>query len=228
MIKGIFVTATGTDVGKTYISALLVKKMRELGYNCGYYKPVLSGAEIINDELIPGDCEFVVKMSGLDKKPQQYASYIFKTPVSPHLAAEIENINISTKKIKTDFDNIKEDYDYIVTEGAGGIICPINLQEKKIILPDIIKLLNMDVIIVSNASLGSINSALLTVEYIKSIGINIRGIILNNFDENNFMQVDNKKQIENLTGIKIIATVKRNQANIDIDEQNLLSIFKEI
>ena len=228
MTKGIFITATGTDVGKTYISALLVKKMRELGYNCGYYKPVLSGAKIINGELIPGDCEFVVKMSGLDKNPQQYASYIFKTPVSPHLAAEIENINISTKKIKTDFDNIKEDYDYIVTEGAGGIICPINLQEKKIILPDIIKLLNMDVIIVSNASLGSINSAVLTVEYIKSIGINIRGIILNNFDENNFMQVDNKKQIENLTGIKIIATVKKNETDIDIKEENLLSIFKEI
>lgn len=61
MTKGIFVTATGTDVGKTFISALLVKKVRESGINCGYYKPALSGAEVINGELIPGDCAYVVQ-----------------------------------------------------------------------------------------------------------------------------------------------------------------------
>ena len=69
MTKAIFITATGTDVGKTYISALIVKKLRELGYNCGYFKPALSGAEIINGELIPGDCKFVIDTAGIDAKP---------------------------------------------------------------------------------------------------------------------------------------------------------------
>ena len=85
MTKGIFVTATGTDVGKTFVSGLLVKKVRECGLNCGYYKPALSGAEVINGELIPGDCAYVVQKAELQGKPQDYASYIFKTAVSPHL-----------------------------------------------------------------------------------------------------------------------------------------------
>ena len=60
--KSIFVTATGTDIGKTYISALLVKKLRDSGFNCGYYKPALSGAIKQPDgSLLPGDCDFVVK-----------------------------------------------------------------------------------------------------------------------------------------------------------------------
>ena len=73
MTKAIFVTATGTDVGKTYISALLVKKMRESGYNCGYYKPVLSGAEIIDGKLVAGDCDYVKRIAGL---PEPHMNYL--------------------------------------------------------------------------------------------------------------------------------------------------------
>ena len=92
MTKCIFITATGTDVGKTYISALLVKKLRELGYNCGYFKPALSGAEVRNGKLIPGDCNYVLKTAGIDANPMDYVSYVFKLAVSPHLASEIEKI----------------------------------------------------------------------------------------------------------------------------------------
>ncbi len=228
MTKRIFITATGTDIGKTYISGLIVKKMRENAYNCGYYKPALSGAEMVNGKLIPGDCAFVLKTAGIDKEPDKVASYIFKTAVSPHLAAEIEGVSIKKDKILNDFNNLKKEYDYIVIEGAGGIICPFNLKEEKILITDIIKMLNCDVIIVANTTLGSINSTVLTVEYIKSLGIHIRGIIINNYDENDFMQVDNKKQIEALTGIKIIAEVRENEKCLNISEENLLSIFKEI
>lgn len=228
MTKRVFITATGTDIGKTYISGLIVKKMRENGYNCGYYKPALSGAEMVNGKLIPGDCAFVLKTAGIDKEPDKVASYIFKTAVSPHLAAEIEGVSIKKDKILNDFNNLKKEYDYIVIEGAGGIICPFNLKEEKILITDIIKMLNCDVIIVANTTLGSINSTVLTVEYIKSLGIHIRGIIINNYDENDFMQEDNKKQIEALTGIKIIAEVRENEKCLNISEENLLSIFKEI
>ena len=69
MAKGIFVTATGTDVGKTYISALIVKKLRKIGINCGYFKPALSGAEIIEGEIIPGDCKYVLKQAGITSNP---------------------------------------------------------------------------------------------------------------------------------------------------------------
>ena len=74
MTKGIFITATGTDVGKTYISGLIVKKLRESGLNCGYFKPALSGAEMINGLRISGDCSYVFKQAGITLNPLNYVS----------------------------------------------------------------------------------------------------------------------------------------------------------
>ena len=224
MAKGIFITATGTDVGKTYISALIVKKLREIGLNCGYYKPALSGAEIIDGKLIPGDCDYVLKQSKINLNSTDYVSYIYKEAVSPHLAAEIENKPIKLEKIKKDFEHIKQKFDYIVVEGAGGIACPFNLGSKKLMLTDIIKALGLDIIIVASASLGTINSTLLTVEYATQHGITVKGIILNNYDENDFMHIDNKKQIEALTGIKVVSTVANNSKTIE----DLSEFFKEV
>jgi dethiobiotin synthetase len=219
MTKGIFITATGTDVGKTYVSALIVKKMRELGFNCGYFKPALSGA----DAPCLNDCEYVLNIAKIDANPKNYISYLFKPAVSPHLAGEMENNPIKLDKIKSDFERIKQEFDYVLTEGAGGIVCPFNIKEN-ILLPDVIKALGLDIIIVASASLGTINSTVLTIEYAKNHGIKIRGVILNNYDENDFMQVDNKKQIEALTGVKVIATVKENDTEIT----DISDVFMEI
>ncbi len=224
MTKAVFITATGTDVGKTYISALIVKKMRELGYNCGYFKPALSGAEIIDGKIIPGDCNYVLKQAGIETPPENYVSYVFKTAVSPHLASEIENNPIKIEKIKSDFARIKKEFDYIVVEGAGGIVCPFNLGKEKLMLPDVIKTLGLDIVIVASASLGTINSTVLTAEYAKNNGIKVRGIILNNYDENDLMQKDNKIQVEALTGIKVIAAVKKDEKDIE----DLSNIFNEV
>lgn len=224
MTKCIFITATGTDVGKTYISALLVKKLRDLGYNCGYFKPALSGAEVRNGKLIPGDCDYVLKTAGIDANPMDYVSYVFKLAVSPHLASEIEKNPIKIEKIKADFERIKKNYDYLVVEGAGGIVCPFNLSENKLMLPDVIKALDLDILVVASVSLGTINSTVLTTEYANQQGIKIKGIILNNYNENDFMQRDNKKQVENLTGVEVVATVEQNATTIS----DLSRLFKEV
>lgn len=224
MTKGIFITATGTDVGKTYVSALVVKKLRKIGLNCGYFKPALSGAEIIEGRLVPGDCDYVLKTSGINADPMDYVSYVFKTAVSPHLASEIEKNPIKIEKITSDFQRIKKDYDYLVVEGAGGIICPFNLGKDKLMLPDVIKALGLDILVVASASLGTINSTVLTIEYAKQQGINVKGIILNNYDETDFMQRDNKNQVENLTGVKVVATVKQGDTSIN----DLSDLFIEV
>lgn len=226
MSKGIFITATGTDVGKTYISGLIVKCMREARFNCGYYKPALSGAEVTAEgKIIPGDVTYVLKTAGINENPENFVSYIFKPAVSPHLAAEIENNPIKLDKIKSDFNRIKSKYDYLLVEGAGGIVCPFN-QSENLMLPDVIKALGLDIIVVASAELGGINSAVLTVEYAKSHGINVKGIILNKYDETDLMQRDNKKQIENITGIKVLATVKGNGTEIDL--AGIQPAFKEL
>ena len=192
--KSIFVTATGTDIGKTYISALLVKKLRDYGFNCGYYKPALSGAIKQPDgSLLPGDCDFVVKTSKLNIKPIDCVTYCFEEAVSPHLAAERLGVKIEKSKIKSEFEQREKNYDYLVVEGAGGITCPFCITEDKtMLLPDVIKKLGEDIVIVADGGLGTINSVLLTVEYAKSQNLNIRGIILNNYDKNDFMHIDNK------------------------------------
>ncbi len=229
MVKGIFITATGTDVGKTFVSALLVKKMKDYGFNCGYYKPVLSGAEEINGTLTPGDCAYVKKIANLEGNAQDFVSYMFKPALSPHLASQIENNPIDLEFVKKDFSVRKNKYEYIVTEGAGGIVCPMNLSgDKPFLIEDIIKGLHLDVIIVAPAELGSINSAVLTAEYAKNHGIKVNGIILNNFDKTDKMQTDNKIQIEKLTHIPVIATVEKNSSDIEIDKNTLVGIFREI
>lgn len=206
-MKNIFVTATGTDVGKTYVSALILKKMRDLGYNCGYFKPALSG--MVDNE---NDCSYVMKTAGINGSPKDYITYSFKPALSPHLASKIENQPIELNKITEHYNRLKKEFDYILVEGAGGIVCPFS---NTLLLPDVIKALGLDIIIVASAQLGTINSTVLTVEYAKNHGINVKGIILNNFDKNNLMHTDNKACIEKLTGEKVIATVAQGQTEID-------------
>jgi len=225
--NSIFITATGTDIGKTYVSGLLVKKMREFGLDCGYYKPALSGAVKTKDgTLVPGDCKFVVDISGLEVEPSACVTYCFEEAVSPHLAAERAGVNIQSDVIASAYNNIAKSYDYLVVEGAGGITCPFNLNGETLLLPDVIKSLGLDILIVADAGLGTINSAVLTVEYAKAHGLNIRGIILNNYEPDNFMHVDNKKQVERLTGIKVVAIIKKGDTNLDMEREELLDIFK--
>lgn len=229
MAKGVFIIATGTDVGKTYVSGLLVKKMRELGYSCGYYKPVLSGLEEVNGKFTPGDVDFVLKTANISADPYDFVSFAFKPAFSPHLAARYENTSVDVDKIKSDFIRIKNHYDYLVVEGAGGIVCPFKLENDDIILlPDVVKLLGMDILLVAPAGLGTINSTVLTVHYAQNFGLKVRGIIFNNFDEKNVIHRDNLNAVHKLTGVNIVSTVKKFADSIMIEKKVLLEMFKEV
>lgn len=227
MSKGIFVTATGTDVGKTYVTALIVKKLREMGLQAGYYKAALSGAEVTSDGFIPGDAADVCKVAKLGEKPENLVSYIYEHAVSPHLAAKIEGKPVELSIVKQDYQNVCKKYDYVTVEGSGGIICPIRYDEHaKIFLEDIVRVLNLDTILVADAGLGTINAIVLTVEYLKQRNITVRGIIFNHYHPGDVMEEDNKKMVEELTGISVVACVKDNEQELDIDEDKLLSLYQ--
>ncbi|MBP3360588.1 MAG: dethiobiotin synthase [Clostridia bacterium] len=217
MNKKIFITATGTDVGKTYVSALILKKIRESGVNAGYFKPALSGAYRRGERLIPGDAEYVCTVSGLNVPPESVVSYCFEKPLSPHLAAMSEKRIIDPAVIKRDFDRISAEYDFVIIEGCGGIMCPLRMDKERVLLEDIIKLLDSDIIIVASAELGTINSTVLAAEYARSRGICIRGIILNRYDNSSIMHRDNKKCIEELTGLPVLACVSNGDTAINGD-----------
>ncbi len=99
------------------------------------------------------------------------------------------------------------------------------MKDQVLLLPEVIKTLGLGIVIVADGGLGTINSVLLTVEYAKAQGLDIRGIIFNNYDANNFMHVDNKKQVEFLTGIKVLAEVAKGDSDINISQSDLLKLF---
>lgn len=209
MSRGIFVTGTGTDVGKTFVTALLLKKLRE-SMDAVYYKAALSGAEMIGGKLTAGDAYRVCRTAGIPSEPNDCVSYIYKAPLSPHLAARLEGSPVCMPLVKEHFERLCAEHDFVVAEGSGGIVCPIRFDEQQIMLTDIIKELGLDIVIVSTAALGSINSAVLTYNYARSAGIGVRGFILNRFDKNDMMQSDNLETIERLTGAPVIAYAEPN------------------
>ncbi len=228
MGKGLFITAIGTDVGKTYVTGLLVKRLRDAKVNAGYYKAALSGAERQPDgSLLPGDAAFVAKLAGISEAPQSLVSYIYEEAVSPHLAALREGNPLELSKVEADYQAALAKYDYLTMEGSGGIICPIRWDDKQnLLLEDIIKKLDLGVLVISNAVLGSINNCVLTIAYLHQKDIPVRGIILNNYDADDFMQVDNKHMMEELTGVPVLACVPQNANEIDIDVNLLKSLYK--
>lgn len=127
MGKAIFITGTGTDVGKTYVSALIVKKLVESGENCCYCKAAASGAEKIGEKLIAGDCKYVREIGGLNESAA-IVSYIYERAVSPHLAAKLKNRPLQMRTVKKDFISMKESFDYTVVEGSGGIVCQLRVD----------------------------------------------------------------------------------------------------
>lgn len=227
MSRALFVTATGTDAGKTYVTALIVKRLREAGINAGYYKAALSGAEERGGKLVPGDADFVARTSGMTEPPESLVSYVYKNPLSPHLAAQIEGNPPELDTIKRDFASALKKYDYLCVEGCGGIVCPIRWDERKIMLEDIIKACGLAVVIIVPSGLGSINSAVLTVEHARAAGIEVRGIIMNGYDETQLMHRDNKYMIEALTGVRVAACVKRDDTALDVPVEELCGLFKE-
>ncbi|MEI0612666.1 dethiobiotin synthase [Brachyspira pilosicoli] len=204
MAKTIFITATGTDIGKTYVSGLIAKYMKDKGVNIGYYKAALSGSNDITDS----DAWHVKEKAELTDSYNEMVSYTYKHAYSPHLAAQIEGNPPNIDVIKKAYLDISAKHDYMIVEGSGGIICPIRYDDnKKIFLEDIIKELNIPSLIIADAGLGTINSTVLTIEYMRSKNLKINGVILNRFEMGNKMHEDNKKMIEEMTEVKIIGVV---------------------
>lgn len=152
-----FVTAIGTDSGKTLISALLA-----LALEADYWKPVQAGFPTDTDEI---------KRITEGKVHCHTERYILNTPASPHAAAAIDNINIQL----TDFQ-LPETQNPLIIEGAGGIMVPLNNNDLVI---DISVQLKTPIILVSNNYLGSINHTLLSLEYLKKRQLEVAGIIFN-------------------------------------------------
>lgn len=224
MTKKLFITGTGTDMGKTFVTALLVKKMRQAGYNTGYYKAALSGAVWEEDRLIPGDAEYVKTVAGIKKPAEEMVSYIYEAAVSPHLASELEGTPIELKKVKADFQAVCEEFDFVTVEGSGGIACPI--RRGRYMLEDIIKALACPILLIAPAGLGTLSDTILTVEYARNRDIPVKGVILNWFHTGDRMEEDNKRFIEEYTGVPVLACVEEGAQELEIEPELLAGLYE--
>ena len=126
MSKAIFLTGTGTDIGKTFIAGLIVKKLAQAGKNPAYYKGAMSGNDRRPDgSLIPGDSLFVRQMSGISQPLGEMCPYVYENAWSPHLASRVEGNPVDLAVVHEGFTKVAENYDYITMEGSGGILCPL-------------------------------------------------------------------------------------------------------
>ena len=229
MGKALFITGTGTDVGKTYVTALIVKCLKDAGLDAGYYKAAISGAEKDEEDgtLHAGDALYVKEIAELSETQEELVSYIYEAAVSPHLAAQLDNNPIDFDVVEKDFRRALSQHEYITMEGSGGIICPLRWdKDQHVILDDLVLRLGLGALIVADAGLGTINAAVLTVEHLRARGIPVRGIILNRFHAGDIMEEDNLDMIEALTGVKVVATVGSGDEALDMDAKELAKLYQ--
>ena len=201
MVKTIFITGTDTSVGKTLITACIAAALLRKGKKVAVYKPVQCG-NLLKGKIKSPDLEIVRKMSGISENCL-FNDYSFKFASSPHLAAELENKKVDVNSIKKHYKEISKKFDYVLIEGAGGLLVPLTREYTVL---DLINDLSVPVLVVARAGLGTINHTSLTINALKSKNVEIMGIILNYF-KGGLIEDDNKKIIEQLNSVPVIGIV---------------------
>lgn len=176
MAKGIFITGTDTDVGKTVVAGALAMGLKKIGFSVGVMKPVETGCKKVGKRLIPSDAIFLKKASGSRDSLDLINPYRFEKSLAPSVASELEGVRIDISRILKTFDIMKKRHDIVIIEGAGGILVPVY---KDYLLLDLIRDLGLPVLIVARPWLGTINHTLLTIRCAQEYGIPVIGFILN-------------------------------------------------
>jgi dethiobiotin synthetase len=186
MPKGFFITGTDTGVGKTIISAALVKAVQFLGFRAVGMKPIETGCQKTvesrqhtaygNNFLNPADGMFLRNMSGAEESLDLITPVRFENPLAPLPASEREGIPVDMEKITNAFATFAHKYTVLIIEGVGGILVPIT---KDYFVLDMAKDFGLPVIVVTRPGLGMINHTLLTVNYALKEGLTVGGIIIN-------------------------------------------------
>lgn len=188
----IFVTGTDTDIGKTIISSMLV-----LGLKAGYWKPVQSGIEPQTDT------EYVKSLTALERTHFYPETYLLNEPLSPHAAAKIDGMEI----ILDNFQVPEFSQDHLVIEGAGGLIVPLNSKDMII---DLIKKLDIPILLVARSGLGTLNHTLLSIEAIRSRGLDLWGVVMNGERNNsNEEAIRRYGKVDRLIAVEPIQTLNQ-------------------
>lgn len=199
MAQHFWVVGTDTDVGKTMVTAALMRHFQTKGNKVIPYKPVQTGVVEENNQTYNSDTTFYQSISEQALIKEHVNSYSLKEPASPHYAAMLEGVEIDKDIILRHINWLKTMYDIVICEGAGGLYVPLEERGTYVYL-DLIQESQLPVVIVTRTTLGTINHTLLSLEALRMRGIPIAGIVFNGF-EGTHLEVNNVKTILSYTDL---------------------------
>ena len=193
-MSGFFVTGTDTEIGKTFVSALLIKLLVKEDLNVIGMKPIASGAKNIDGVLKNEDALSLIDASNVDADYKNINPYFFEPAISPHIAAADAGVEIDLENIKNNFLKLKNKSDVVVVEGVGGWYAPLSYH---CTVADLAETLNLPIILVVGLRLGCLSHALLTAQAIRQSGLPIAGWIANHVEKDFFSVEENISTLKN-------------------------------
>lgn len=198
-MRGIFVTATDTEVGKTVVAAAVAAALRAAGEPVAAYKPAVTGL----DAPVPGvpaDHELLAQVT--DDEPERVAPYRFGPAVSPHLAARLAGTAIDPEVLRATARERAARTGTLVAEGVGGLLVP--LTDDGYLVRDLARDLGLPLLIAARPALGTINHTLLTVEAARAAGLDVRAIVLTPWPAApGTLETSNRETLERLAGCEV-------------------------
>ena len=185
--KGYFITGTDTNVGKTVVTTCLLTRYRKHGIDTGVMKPIETGVDQECSSEANSDAKFLLSISGNQDSLEEICPIRLKPTASPLQAARITGQVLDIKLILENFHRLQAKHDQMLVEGIGGLLVPLTANYS---VSDLIKDMNLPLIIVSRTSLGTINHTLLTVKAAQKIGIKIAGVILNHSEDRPLNEIE--------------------------------------
>lgn len=177
MTKIIFIGATGTDIGKTYVTCMLLRQLREQGYKVRAIKPVISGFD--EDDIGQTDSGLLLREMNIDPNlanAREISPWRFKDPIPPHLAAENAGQPLDVDHIVSFCQQqATEELDFLLIEGAGGIMTPLSYEHTTL---DLIKKLNCHCLLVAGTILGTLSHTISAIACIKNCNVPLDGLII--------------------------------------------------
>lgn len=214
MTQGIFITGTDTGVGKTYVATGIATTLTCRGGDVGVMKPVETGCSLHAGRLIPNDAIRLMKAAKVRDSISIVNPYRFRKPLAPCIAAEQEGKPIDPAKIVAAFNTLSQRHDFMIVEGAGGIMVPLTESYNYL---DLAKALGLQVLIIARPGLGTINHTLLTIAALRQRKITIAGIVINYVEDltPGLAEKTNPAAIEKISGERILAIISHNSCSFD-------------
>jgi dethiobiotin synthetase len=177
MSRGLFITGTGTGVGKTYVGALIARALRSANKRVGIYKPVTSGCEERDGQLISADAIALWTAAGRLGTLEQVCPQKFRMPLAPHLAARAEGRCVDSQLLRDGIRFWQETCDIVLVEGAGGLMSPLTDDEYN---AELAAEFGYPLIVVAANELGTVNATLQTLITASTFchGLPVAGIVL--------------------------------------------------